>query len=359
MHHLLKRQLKKINKTVDKDFLNLVNQAYIDADEDRYLLERSLDISSIEMKELYDKLEKNAKDALRKSEKRYENLVQSLKEYYFFYAHDTDGIFIYLSKSIENILGYSIDEFSKHYSTYLTDEEINKTVVQKTEDIMNGKSPEPYIVSIRHKNGNTCYLEISEFPIYDSNNVVVEVEGIARDITSQYLLQQKLDYISKHDSLTGILNRLSLYNKLEYIIVNSKRNKKNFAVLFLDLDHFKEVNDTLGHDIGDLLLKDVVSRIKSCIRESDIFARIGGDEFVIILTDVDESYISKIASTIISILKTPFNIKENNIEISTSIGISTYPKDSDDVNRLLKYADLAMYETKISGRNNFSYYSNK
>ena len=356
MHHLLKRQLKKIDTTVDKEFLNLINQAYIDADEDRTLLERSLDISSIEMKELYDKLEKSAKDKLRKSERRYEKLVQSLKEYYFFYAHDKDGIFIYLSKSVENILGYTVEEFSKHYSTYLTNEDINKTVAQKTEDIINGKAHEPFTVSIHHKNGNICYLEVSEFPVYDSNNIVVEVEGIARDITSQYLLQQKLDYISKHDSLTGILNRLSLYNKLEYIIANSKRNQKHFAVLFLDLDHFKEVNDTLGHNIGDLLLKEVVVRIKSCIRESDIFARIGGDEFVIILTDIDEFYISKIASTIIEILQKPFNLKSNNIEISSSIGISTYPKDADCVNKLLKFADKAMYKTKISGRNNFSYY---
>jgi len=357
MHHLLKRQLKKVNTTVDKDFLELVNQAYIDADEDRRLIEHSLDISSLEMKDLYEKLEKSTHYKIKKSEQRYNKLVKALRKYYFFYAHDINGVFIYVSESVESILGYSINEFSKHYSTYLTDDKINKDISENIKYIIDGNQPKPYIISIYHKNGDICYLEVSEFPIYNENNQVIEIEGIARDVTSQYLLQRKLDYMSQHDSLTGIFNRVSLYNKLEYIIASSKRNKKYFAVLFLDLDHFKEINDTLGHDIGDLLLKNVVSRVKSYIRESDIFARIGGDEFVVILTDVDELYISNIASKIINILQKVFDIHSNNIEISTSIGISIYPKDGDSVNKLLKYADEAMYKTKNTGRNNFSYYS--
>jgi diguanylate cyclase (GGDEF)-like protein/PAS domain S-box-containing protein len=357
MHHLLERQLKKSGANVDEGFLKLVEQAYMDADEDRALLERSLDISSMEMKELYEQLEKNAADKLRKSEERYNKLVQALRKYYFFYAHDTNGIFVYLSDSLEEILGYTREEFSQHYSTYLTEDEINKNVSYYTEEALKGNQQKPYVISVYRKNRSVCYLEVTEFPVFNADGEVIEIEGIAKDITSQYIMQKELDYISQHDSLTGILNRLSLYNKLEYIIASSKRQQQHFAVLFLDFDHFKEINDSLGHHVGDLLLREGVNRIKSCIRESDIFARIGGDEFVIILTVIDEKYISKIASQIIEAIQKPFHIKNHNINISTSMGISLYPKDEQSVQSLLKSADEAMYKAKTSGRNTFKYYS--
>ena len=357
MHHLLKRQLKKTGANVDNNFLKLVDQAYKDADEDRNLLEHSLEISSQEMRELYEQIQKSTQDKLRRSQQRYEQMTLALKDYYFFYAHNKEGTFIYVSDSIKDILGYSVDEFLTHYSSYLTDDPINKNIDILTQKALQGEQQEPYEISIYHKNGSVAYLEISEFPVYDEDGKVIEIEGIARDITSQHLVQEKLDYLAQHDTLTGILNRLSLYNKLEFVIANSKRNGENFAILFLDLDHFKSINDTLGHDIGDLLLKESVSRIKHIIRENDIFARFGGDEFVIVLTNIDKNAISQVASKIVSALKVPFKIEQHFIEISTSVGISIFPDDGLNTNALLKHADEAMYITKESGRDNFSYYS--
>ncbi len=356
MHHLLKRQLKKTGAIVDKKFLELVNQAYISADEDRELLEHSLDMSSQEMRDLYEELQKTTQEKLRRTEERYETMTRALKDHYFFYARNLEGIITYVSDSIHNILGYSVDEFSKHYSTYLTDDKINQKIGPSVQKAIEKEQQDPYIVSIYHKNTSVCYLEISEFPVLDANGNVVEIEGIARDITSQYLIQKRLDYISQHDTLTGILNRLSLYNKLEFILSNSKRNQEHFAVLFLDLDNFKEINDSLGHDIGDLLLKESVLQIKSLIRENDIFARIGGDEFVIILTNIKENSISPIVRKILHSFRTPFILKEHKIKISTSIGISIYPEDASDLQSLLKFADEAMYKTKEQGRDNFTYY---
>jgi len=357
MHHLLKRQLKKTGAIVDESFLKLVNQAYKDADEDRNLLEHSLDISSKEMKELYEQLQKTTQDKLRRSEERYDKMTKALKEHYFFYAHNTQGIIIYVSDSIEDILGYSVKEFSKHYSTYLTNDEINIHVEELTKKAIDGEQQEPYIVSIYHKDHSLYYLEISEFPVFDKEGNVIEIEGIARDITSQYLTQEKLDYISQHDALTGILNRLSLYNKLEFIIADSKRKHGHFAVLFLDLDNFKEINDSLGHHLGDLLLKESVARIKALIRDNDIFARIGGDEFIIILTGIHQEYISQIVKKILHSIELPFILEKNTINISASIGISVYPQDASTLQLLLKYADQAMYRTKELGRNSFTYYS--
>jgi len=356
MHHLLKRQLKKIDTTVDEKFLKVVEQAYIDADEDRLLLERSLEITSHEMRALYQQIKKNAAEKVKETQNKYERLVNSLSNYYFFYSHDTNGIFTYVSDSITNILDYSIEEFLVHYDSYLTDDPINDIVSDMTDSAINGQEQKPYILSIFHKNGTVCYLEVTEFPIFGSDGKVIEIEGIARDITEQYKIQEKLEYASEHDPLTGLANRTNLYNQLEYIIANSKRNKKRFAVLFLDLDHFKNINDDLGHNIGDEILKEVTHRIKKNIRQDDVFSRIGGDEFIIVLTDVDTKYISLIATKIIKIVQKPFIIGKYKLTISASIGISTYPKDGQRIQTLLKNADKAMYKVKESGKNNFTYY---
>jgi diguanylate cyclase (GGDEF)-like protein/PAS domain S-box-containing protein len=357
MHHLLKRQLKKTGADVDEAFFSLVDQAYKDADEDRNLLEHSLDISSAEMKALYDEQKRSAKERLRRSEDRYHKLVNALKDHYFFYAHDTEGVFIYLSDSIEVILGYSIEEFSTHYARYLTDDPINKLVDKYTKNAILGEQQDPYVLSIYAKDGTIHYLEVTEFPVKDENEKVIEIEGIARDITSQYLIQEKLDYISQHDELTGILNRLSLYKSLQAIIVSANRNKEKFALLFLDLDKFKAVNDSLGHEVGDILLKKVVQRVQLIIRKSDVFARIGGDEFIIILPNVTQAISSKISQKIINRLREPFEIQNHSIEISSSIGISEFPQDGQKAKTLLKHADEAMYTIKDSGRDNFTYYS--
>ena len=357
MHHLLKRQLKKTGATVDEKFLELVNQAYRDADEDRNLLEHSLDISSQEMRELYEQLQKTTQDKLQQSRQRYAHMTFALKDYYFFYTRNVAGTFTYTSDSVHNILGYKVEEFLIHYSTYLTDDPINQEIKNFTKRALEGKQQKPYEISVYHKNNSISYLEISEFPVFNAAGEVVEIEGVARDITSQHLVQQELDYLVQHDTLTGILNRFSLHNKLDFIIANSKRNKENFAILFLDLDHFKEINDTLGHDVGDLLLKESVARVQMLIRENDIFARIGGDEFVLVLTNIDRNYISKIAAKVVSSLKAPFLINKDIIKISTSVGIAVFPEDGSNIDTLLKNADQAMYNTKSTGRDNFSYYS--
>ena len=357
MHHLLKRQLKKTGVTVDAKFLELVNQAYIDADEDRNLLEHSLDISSHEMKELYEELKEQSAKKLRLSETRYDNLVTALKGLYFFYAHDTQGIMIYASSSMTDILGYQEKEFLKNYAIYLTDDKINEKIDVFTQATISGEQQDAFVVSVKHKNGNIVYLEISEFPVFDTDGKVIEIEGIARDVTSQYVMHQKLNYISQHDTLTGVLNRHSIDKKLEYLLLNAKQQDESLALLFIDLDYFKEVNDSLGHDVGDILLKESVKRVQSLIRESDLFARIGGDEFIITLSNINHAHIKAVAQKIVSTLNNPFKIKDNIVNISASIGICIYPQDAKDKKTLLKCADKAMYQTKEHGKNGYSFYS--
>ena len=357
MHRLLKRQLKKTGADVDEEFLKLVEQTYVDFDEDRELLERSLELSSKEMKELYTQLEENAQEKIRRSEERYNKLIFALRDYYYFFAQDLDGNIIYVSDSVENILGYSPEETKKHFTNFLTDEKINEVAYEAFSMALSGEPHSPMILSIKHKDGTTRYIEVTDFPILDKDGNVVEIEGIARDITEHHLANQKLNFMSEHDTLTGILNRFSFYKYMKNLLQTNSNKDLNFYILYLDLDYFKEVNDTMGHDTGDLLLQNVVKRIQKIIRKDDVFARIGGDEFVVTLMDVNKNDVEIVAKKIVDVVKKKFHIYKYRINVSTSIGISSYPQDGKDLVELLKNADSAMYYTKEHGKSNFTYFS--
>jgi len=365
MHSLLKRQLKKLNYNDKKpmsmeqisSFISAINQTYTDNDDDLKLLERSLELTSKEMRVLYEKLEKSSQDKLAQSEKKFQNIINNLHEYYFFYTHDTNGMLTFLSDSVTEILGYTKEEFLTHYSEYMTDEEINEKVPQKTELAISGIQQEPYIVSMYHKNSTVKYLEITQIPFFDSNNKVIAVDGIAKDVTKEYILQKEVSHIAKHDTLTGISNRLHLEELMDKLISVSKRYNQKFAFLFLDLDHFKEINDTYGHDTGDELLQQITTTLKTHIRTEDIFARIGGDEFVIVFNNTkNEKDLKKSLDKIIKIMHQTWNIKGHKLKISISIGVSIYPKDASNTQELMKYADIAMYKAKKLGRDNYSFF---
>lgn len=171
-------------------------------------------------------------------------------------------------------------------------------------------------------------------------------------------LNEELTFTSLHDSLTGLANRYNLYTQLKLMVANVNRYNRKFAILFLDLDHFKNINDTLGHNIGDELLKAVAHKLKSVIRENDIVARIGGDEFIVVLNDFsDTRSIEPVISKILDIFHQEWKIHNHFLRLSTSIGVSIYPDDSREINELMKFADIAMYKAKSEGRDQFSFFT--
>lgn len=171
-------------------------------------------------------------------------------------------------------------------------------------------------------------------------------------------LNEKLHYSSMHDSLTGLANRQFLYDNLQLITANTNIHENKFALLFLDLDKFKNINDTLGHDVGDGLLKAIAQRLKNILRENDIISRIGGDEFIIILSDIEsEEEILQHINNILDVFKQKIVVNGHVLKSSTSIGCAIYPDDSTDVNELMKYADMAMYSAKENGRNTFEFFT--
>lgn len=181
--------------------------------------------------------------------------------------------------------------------------------------------------------------------------------GIVRDIADRREAEQKLAYLAHHDSLTGLPNRLLFFNNLQHAIRLAKRNSHKVATLFLDLDGFKQVNDTLGHSAGDQLLQGVAKRLKETIRVSDTVARIGGDEFTFALYNIGtEENVALIARKIIAALSHPFDLKDAQCRVGGSIGISIHPDDSENIEELIVQADKAMYLAKQNGKNTYRFY---
>ncbi len=173
------------------------------------------------------------------------------------------------------------------------------------------------------------------------------------DITQIREAQQRIRHLATHDTLTGLLNRSALEDRLEHALALARRNQTRVSVMFLDLDRFKNVNDTLGHQFGDMLLREVAARLQACAREADTVARLGGDEFVVMLEALDGLGTRRVAERILSAISAPFHIEGQELYLGVSIGIAVAPLDGDDPNTLLRKADAAMYLAKECGRNNY------
>lgn len=191
--------------------------------------------------------------------------------------------------------------------------------------------------------------------------IVVLIYKLINRYTSELRAQKNiLDYQAHHDSLTGLPNRILFSDRLEQAITKAKRQKTEFAVLFIDLDRFKQINDSLGHSIGDKVLQIIAKRLQGVMRREDSISRLGGDEFTVLVQDLEKGMnASLLAKKIISSLSEPINIEEHLLYITASIGISVFPNDGISANNLLKYADAAMYKAKEEGKNNFQYYSSE
>ncbi|MBF0345025.1 MAG: diguanylate cyclase [Nitrospirae bacterium] len=210
------------------------------------------------------------------------------------------------------------------------------------------------------KDGEMRFVEILASPLRDAEDNIYAVIESTRDITERKLAEMTLEFKANYDVLTGLPNRVSFYDRMAHIMAFTKRQNKMFALMLLDLDRFKEVNDSFGHDIGDTLLKEVAQRLKNCVRESDTVARLGGDEFTIILhCVVDKNSAATVAQKIINSIANPFILNAHECSIGISIGICSYPNDGCDIDTLIKKADIAMYNAKKLGRNTYYLYDHK
>ncbi len=214
-----------------------------------------------------------------------------------------------------------------------------------------------YVVHFTDEMGKLVYLRVSGKPVFAHNGNFIAYRGVGRDVTETITMSRKLEFLASHDELTGLPNRSMFRQRLEHAVTKAKREGNQVLLLFFDLDHFKMVNDTLGHEAGDQLLMMVTKRITECVRATDVLCRLGGDEFVMIMEGASPQDGHRLVRDIIAAFTTPFEIQQQKVYSTVSIGVSVFPDDTTDTQTLLVYADLAMYRAKQNGRNDFEFYT--
>ena len=225
--------------------------------------------------------------------------------------------------------------------------------------LMEAGNPRTTSLNRNYRNdGRIIWCEWYNSSLRDESGKVVSVLSLAQDVTTRVLAEERLIYQATHDGLTSLPNRAMLQDRMQQAISRARRSGVRVAVLFIDLDRFKEVNDTLGHRIGDELLREIAERLKRTLRESDFLVRLSGDEFMVVLeqlADLDPPRL--VAAKILEEIRQPTRIEGHEIYVSASIGISLFPDDANDVESLLKNSDMAMYRAKANGKNTFQFFS--
>ena len=275
---------------------------------------------------------------------------------------DVAGQLTYLNTIAERLTGWPLEEAMGRSL-----EEVFRIVDAETRDpvqnplslaIRDNKtvSLKPNCVLIR-RDGVESAIEDSSAPIHDRHGTVTGAVMVFHDVSIARAMTLKMSYLAQHDSLTDLPNRVLLNDRLNEAIHLSSRYRRKLALIFLDLDHFKHINDSLGHVVGDRLLQSVARRLFTCVRTSDTVSRLGGDEFVVLLWEVRQAQDAALTATkILEALRLPHHIEDHELHITASIGIVTYPDDGTDAETLLKRADLAMYHAKDAGRDSFQFF---
>jgi len=296
---------------------------------------------------------------IAKKELAYSSLVESLPLSIIRYDLNFKRIFVnaterdFLSDNIENLLGKTPIEMWNPNIRNMTGEEFQA----KISEVM--QSGESQTFEIHCQSQDTLYVNmLTLVPEFEENGKVIGALALASDITEMSQYRQNLEHLAYHDALTSLPNRTLLNQRMRQAIDYAEKQQNHFGLIFIDLDYFKSINDTLGHAVGDKLLVEAASRISACVRGGDLVARIGGDEFAILVLDINhDDDLARLAAKISEKLAEPFNIDNISFFVTLSAGIACYPNDSDNIEDLMKYADTAMYQAKKQGRNNFQFYT--
>ena len=273
----------------------------------------------------------------------------------------TDGRFLQVNSSLSDIFGYSEVELLDCNLAMLTQDNNNdKLLEHRLCQLMADEMPSFQTeVECQHKiEGKKLWILINAAIVRNATGEPHYFIIQFQDTTDRKYAEEKFIYLANHDPLTGLMNRTQFHDRFTHTLSAVQRHGTKLALMFLDLDRFKLINDTLGHRIGDLLLQAVSERLKSAVRSNDLLARLGGDEFILLLDDIEDiNYIARIGQKIIDALSQPFSVESHDIIVTTSVGISVYPNDGNNSHDLLKKADTAMYMAKENGKNHYQFYS--
>ncbi len=300
---------------------------------------------------------KRIEQELRVSEARFHNAMDTAP--IGMAIIDLSGKYVEVNQSLCQILGYSKEELLNMTFQQITHPDDVAIDVANSQKLIEGKIPLNQIEKrYVRKNGEIIWVQLTASILRDSlSNEPLYFITQVEDITDRKLTEERIRHLAYHDSLTNLPNRRLLLDRMHHAMDFAKRHQNIMALMFLDLDRFKNVNDTLGHDVGDELLKAVAARLNTALRSIDTIARVSGDEFVIILNELTtQNEASLIADKIIESMNHRFLIHGHELHVGCSIGITLYPNDALEVSDLMKKADLAMYAAKESGRNQYRFY---
>lgn len=294
--------------------------------------------------------------ALRESEERFRALTNLSSDWYW--ELDTDFRYTRMEGRRTSLTPLENSFLGKQvWDTGLDTEVPGGWDAQRTVFAMGG-SFRNVIMHGMLPNGKPYYISASGEPVFDSEGRFVGYRGVTREVTDQKVAEERIQYLATHDGLTKLPNRVMFSELLNMAIPTARRYNHRFAVLFIDLDRFKFVNDTLGHEAGDQLLQEITARFKQTLRASDVIARLGGDEFVVLIPQVsDVDQVATVARKILSAALKPIVLMGQECRVTASIGVAMFPDHGEDEQTLMKNADIAMYFAKEEGKNNFQLYS--
>ncbi|WP_207063308.1 bifunctional diguanylate cyclase/phosphodiesterase [Motiliproteus sp. SC1-56] len=311
---------------------------------------------------------KRMQQQLRSSEQRHRFIVNNSPD--IIYMLDDQGRLTFVNERAETLLGYPRDELlGMHYAELVHEEDFNKALYAFAERRTGERAsynvefrlkPKDRDLAPRYFESRTLTIELSAMGVYSSASDArrfVGTYGVARDISERKRAEELIQFQLHHDLLTKLPNRALFRDRLEQAMALAARHRSQLAVMYLDMDRFKVINDSLGHQTGDQLLQAVATRLRGCLRESDTLARVGGDEFTLLLPEIAQAAdAEQVAGKILQAVEKPLLFEGIEIYVKFSIGIAVYPEDGTSLDTLIKHADTAMYHVKARGKNDFAFY---
>ena len=265
---------------------------------------------------------------------------------------------VFANDAFCRMTGHAIEAVQGHDFSFLLRKHHDQQQIDAVYSALANENEANLVLRKCHQDGAEIWCKLLISPIPDATGKITYFIGVQTDITEHKRDEARLAHQSTHDALTGLPNRNLLKDRLQQAMVQTDRSNDGVALLFLDLDHFKLINDSLGHAAGDRMLLDVAERLRACVREGDTVSRHGGDEFVLVLREIDQSHhVAAICEKIFRTIADPFFIQGHSFHVTCSIGIALYPQDGQDTATLFKYADMALYQAKDQGRNHYQFFS--
>lgn len=297
--------------------------------------------------------------ALRESQDRLNGILASILDIVWSFSADLTRI-IYMNESVERIYGHPVSTFLEHPHRWFDaiHPDDRKRIKTAMAELSGHRSMCDSEYRVIHRDGSVRWVHCRCKLVADAEGKPLRIDGVSTDVTQRKSAEQQVQKLAYYDSVTHLPNRTLLHDRLAQAMHMAMRSQRKVALLFMDLDNFKNVNDSLGHHIGDMLLRAIGERLGQSVRSEDTIARIGGDEFLVVLPDIEKGVQAvAVAEKILAATAVPFKLQEHQIHTTISIGISVYPDDAQELHELIRHADTALYQAKSHGRDNYQFFT--